>query len=42
MFALQRRKLEWAFADSIMAVPDTFPLGVAATIFVAISKNEFE
>lgn len=42
MFALQRRKLGWALADSIMAVPGTFPLGVAAIIFVAISKNEFE
>jgi hypothetical protein len=42
MFELQRRKLGCALAGSIMAVPGTFPLGMAATIFVAISKNEFE
>jgi hypothetical protein len=41
-FALQRRKWGWALAGSIIAILGTFPLGVASTIFVAISKNEFE
>ena len=43
VFALQRRKWGWALAGSIIAIiGNTFPLGVASTIFVAIAKNEFE
>lgn len=42
MFELQRRKLGCALAGSIMAAPGTFIPGMAATIFAAISKNEFE
>ncbi len=42
IFALQRRKWGWALAGSIVAILGTLPLGVASTIFVAISKNEFE
>jgi len=42
MFVLQRRKFGCALAGSIMAAPGTFPPGVAAAIFAAISKNEFE
>jgi hypothetical protein len=37
-----RRKLGWALAGSIMAVPSTFSPGAEATIFTAILMNEFE
>ena len=42
VFALQRIKWGWALAGSIIAILATFPLGVAATIFVAMAKDEFE
>lgn len=45
IFALQRRKWGWALAGSIIAIiaiVGTFPLGIASTIFVALSKDEFE
>lgn len=45
VFALQRRKWGWALAGSIIAIiaiVGTFPLGIASTIFVALSKDEFE
>ena len=43
VFALQRRKWGWALTGSIIAIiGNTFPLGVASTIFVAIAKDEFE
>jgi len=42
VFALQRKKWGWALAGSIIAILGVFPLGVASTIFVALSKDEFE
>jgi hypothetical protein len=45
VFALQRRKWDWALAGSIIAifaVLGTFPLGIASTILVVLSKDEFE
>ncbi len=43
VFALQRRKWGWALAGSIIAMlGNTFVLGIASTIFVAIAKDEFE
>ena len=45
LFALQRRKWGWALAGSIIAIIailGTFPLGIASTIFVVLSKDEFE
>ena len=41
VFALQRRKWGWSLAGSIIAILGMFPFGVASTIFVAISKEEF-
>ena len=44
MFALQRRKWDWALAGSIIAIfaeLGTFPLGIASTILVVLSKDEF-
>ena len=45
VFALQRRKWDWALAGSIIAIfaeLGTFPLGTASTILVILSKDEFE
>ena len=45
VFALQRRKWGWALAGSIIAIIailGTFPLGIASTILVVLSKDEFE
>ena len=45
VFALQRRKWGWALAGSIIAIIailGTFPLGIASTILVSLSKDEFE
>ena len=42
VLALQRSKWGWALAGSIVAIIGAFPLGVAATIFVAMAKEEFE
>ncbi len=41
--ALQRKRWGWALAGSIAAIPGSWwPLGVAATVFTAISRNEFK
>jgi hypothetical protein len=42
VFALQRRGWEWALAGSIIAIFRTFILGLLATIFVSMAKDEFE
>lgn len=45
VFALQRRKWDWALAGSIVAIfaeLATFPLGIVSTILVALSKDQFE
>jgi len=42
VLALQRMKWGWALAGSIIAIIAIFPLGVASTIFVVMSKREFE
>jgi len=42
VFALQRRKWGWALAGSIIAIFANLILGVLATIFVSLSKDEFE
>jgi hypothetical protein len=42
IYALQRRKWGWALAGSVIAILGTFLLGVLATIFVAMAKEEFE
>ena len=43
VFALQRRKWGWALAGSIIAIlGNTFVLGILSTIFIGMSKDEFE
>jgi hypothetical protein len=43
VYALQRRKWGWALAGSIIAIFSRVSLlGILATIFVAMAKNEFE
>jgi hypothetical protein len=42
VFALQRRRWGWALAGSIIAIFRTFILGLLATIFVAMARDEFE
>ena len=45
VFALQRRKWGWALAGSIIVIISLLainPLGIASTIFVLLSKDEFE
>ena len=43
IFALQRKRWGWALAGSIAAILGSWwPLGVAATVFTAISKDEFK
>ena len=45
VFALQRRKWGWALAGSIIAIialAAINPLGIASTIFLLLSKDEFE
>jgi len=42
VYALQRRRWGWALAGSIVAIFRSSILGILATIFVAMAKNEFE
>jgi hypothetical protein len=42
VFALRRKRWGWALAGSIAAVFASTLFGILATIFVAISKDEFE
>ncbi len=42
VFAIQRRKWGWALAGSIAALIISTPFGIAAIIFTALSKDEFE
>jgi len=42
IYALQRKMWGWALAGSILAIIAFLPLGIAATVLVAQSKNEFE
>lgn len=42
VYALQRRKWGWALAGSIISILGNLPLGVLATIFVSLAKEEFE
>ena len=42
IFALQRKRWSLALAGSIVAILPFSLLGLAATILVALSKNEFE
>ena len=42
IFAVQRRRWGWSLTGSIASILSIFPLGVIATILVAISKKEFE
>jgi hypothetical protein len=42
VYALRRRGWEWALAGSIIAIFRTFILGLLATIFVAMARDEFE
>ncbi len=42
IYALQRKKWGLVLAGSIVAILGSTPLGIAATILTAISKDEFE
>ena len=42
IFAVQRKKWQWALAGSIAAVFAFLPLGIAAVILTAQARNEFE
>ena len=42
IYALQRRHWGWALAGAIIAIFRTNVLGILATIFVAMAKDEFE
>jgi hypothetical protein len=42
VFALRRRGWGWALAGSIIAIFRTSVLGILATIFVAMARDEFE
>ena len=42
IYALQRKMWGWALAGSICAILAFLPLGIAATVLAAQSKDEFE
>jgi len=42
IYAVQRRKWGLALAGSIAAIFGSTPLGIAAAIFTALAKDEFE
>jgi len=42
IFALQRKRWGWALAGSIAAILCSSLLGILATVFTAISKDEFK
>ena len=42
IYAIQRKMWGWALAGSIVAIIAFLPLGIAATVLIAQSKNEFE
>jgi hypothetical protein len=42
IYALQRKKWGLALAGSIVAIFGSSIMGVLATIFIALSKDEFE
>ena len=42
IYAIKRKQWGWALAGSILAIFSFLPLGIAATVLVAQSKNEFE
>jgi uncharacterized BrkB/YihY/UPF0761 family membrane protein len=42
VYALQRRRWGWALAGSIIAIFRTSVLGILATIFVSMARDEFE
>ena len=42
IYSLQRKKWGLALAGSIIAILGFTPLGIAATVLIAISKEEFE
>jgi len=42
IYSVQRRKWGFALAGSIIAIFGTFLLGILATVFIALSKDEFE
>jgi len=42
IFAVQRKSWGWALTGSIAAIFAFLPIGIATTILVATSKNEFE
>jgi len=42
IYALQRKKWGLALAGSILAILGSTPLGISATVFIALAKDEFE
>ena len=42
IYAIKRKQWGWALAGSILAIISFLPLGIAATVLVAQSKDEFK
>ena len=42
LYALQRKRWGWALTGSIASILSLTPLGIAATVFIAISRDEFQ